>query len=333
MARCGGRIQVHLPHLKPLIVCCCYRPPSSHTIYLDRVCTMLQHASDTDRDIYFMGDLNIDWLLKKRPMKRKLNDTAAVCNPFQTINLPTTIHSNMSTWIIFSPIHQIRVQKLFQYQLDLVITIWLRWQGRATSLKWDPKLYIREFINISVKTHLLQIYIYSGTVYIHPPLLKWLYMNSWSYFPLSVTSMHIRKHTVRPTKAPLLDPDVSGLMREGKHHHLLKQVMTSLLILLKNERIDKVNTKRKGMLPVNGQLSESIAKECKFEFSVTNILDTWKLLLKVKYDKPCAHDNLHSRPLKLPAGIAAGPICSIFNLKGIYPEVWEMPWSLLYRKA
>lgn len=125
MTRCGGWIQVHLPHLKPIIVCCCYRPPSSHTIYLDTVCTMLQHASDTDRDIYFMGDLNIDWLLKKRPMKRKLNDTATVCNLFRTINLPTRINSNMSTCIdhIFTNSPVIRLQKLFHYQLDLVITI------------------------------------------------------------------------------------------------------------------------------------------------------------------------------------------------------------------
>lgn len=89
------------------------------------------------------------------------------------------------------------------------------------------------------------------------------------------------------------------------------------------------------MLPVNGQLSESIIKdhimqhkECKFEFLVTNILDTRKLLSKLKCDNPCAHDNLDSRLLKLPAGIVAGPICYIFNLK-----VWKMPRSLLYRKT
>lgn len=71
------------------------------------------------------------------------------------------------------------------------------------------------------------------------------------------------------------------------------------------------------MLSVNGQLSESITKDhimqhkdCKFEFSVTNILDTRKLLSKLK----CV-------------------ICYNFNLKGIYPEVWKIPRSLLYRKA
>lgn len=62
-------------------------------------------------------------------------------------------------------------------------------------------------------------------------------------------------------------------------------------------------------------------KDCKFEFSVTSILDIEKPL---KFDKPCGHDKLDRRLLKLSARIVAGPICYIFNLslkEGIYPQV------------
>ena len=89
-------IQVHLPHLKPLLVCCCYRPPTSDAAYLEKICTMLQNVSDKDREMYFIGDLNIDWLSKNCPMKRKLKDTATICNLAQMINLPTRINMNNS---------------------------------------------------------------------------------------------------------------------------------------------------------------------------------------------------------------------------------------------
>lgn len=68
-------------------------------------------------------------------------------------------------------------------------------------------------------------------------------------------------------------------------------------------------------------------KDCKFEFSVTYILDIEKLLSELKYDKPCGHDKLDSRLLKLSARIVASPICYIFNLslkEGIYPQVWKV---------
>ncbi len=52
-----------------------------------------------------------------------------------------------------------------------------------------------------------------------------------------------------------------------------------------------------------------------------------KLLSGLKCDKPCGHDNLDRRLLKLAAKIAASPICYIFNLsfnKGIYPQEWKV---------
>lgn len=63
-------------------------------------------------------------------------------------------------------------------------------------------------------------------------------------------------------------------------------------------------------------------KDCKFEFPGTNILDIEKLLSELKCDKPCGHDKLDSRLLKLSARIVASPICYIFNLS--LKEVWKV---------
>ena len=55
-------LQIHLPHLKPIIVGSCYIPPSANCQYLDNMCEMLDNGCDINREIYFLGDLNIDWL-------------------------------------------------------------------------------------------------------------------------------------------------------------------------------------------------------------------------------------------------------------------------------
>ena len=84
-------LQVCLKHLKPILIGCCYRPPSANSWYLDKICEMLDHASSTSHEIYFMGDLNIDWNSFCCPMKMKLMNASAACGLSQVINKPTRI--------------------------------------------------------------------------------------------------------------------------------------------------------------------------------------------------------------------------------------------------
>ena len=52
------RLQVHLPHLKTLLLGSCYRPPSANSQYLDNMCKMLDNVCVINREVYFLGDLN-----------------------------------------------------------------------------------------------------------------------------------------------------------------------------------------------------------------------------------------------------------------------------------
>ena len=54
-------LQVQLPHLKPILVGSCYRPPSAYSQYLDNMCEMLDNVCNINREVYFLGDLNIDF--------------------------------------------------------------------------------------------------------------------------------------------------------------------------------------------------------------------------------------------------------------------------------
>ena len=56
-------LQVHLPHLKPILVGSCYRPPSANSQYLDNMSEMLDNVCD----------LNIDWLSSSCPLKTCIN--------------------------------------------------------------------------------------------------------------------------------------------------------------------------------------------------------------------------------------------------------------------
>lgn len=94
-------LQVHLPHIKPLLLVCCHRPPSSDSQYLDNLCEMLDRACDVNREIYVLGDLNIYFLSRSCPLKKKLLTVTSACNLAQVINKPTRVFTN-STGIISS---------------------------------------------------------------------------------------------------------------------------------------------------------------------------------------------------------------------------------------
>lgn len=82
-------LQVHLPHLKPMLIGCCYRPPGSGSQYLDDSGEMFERACDENREIYILGDLNIDFLASKCSLKKKILTITGACNLVQVINQPT----------------------------------------------------------------------------------------------------------------------------------------------------------------------------------------------------------------------------------------------------
>ena len=85
-------LQVHLAHLKPFLLGCCYRPPSANSQYLNSVCEMLESVYDVNREVYFLGDLNIDWFSSSCQLKRKFLTSA--CNLVQVIIQPTRVFTN-----------------------------------------------------------------------------------------------------------------------------------------------------------------------------------------------------------------------------------------------
>ena len=65
-------VKVHLPHLKPVLIGCCYRPPGSDVQYLKDLCVLIDRVTDVNCDIFLLGDMNIDWFANQCPMKQKM---------------------------------------------------------------------------------------------------------------------------------------------------------------------------------------------------------------------------------------------------------------------
>ena len=86
-------LQAQLPHLRPVLIGCCYRPPDAPVMYLDQICEMLDRVCDSDNEVYFLGDINLNWNNQTCSLRRKLLSCADTCNLKQVVKKPTRICS------------------------------------------------------------------------------------------------------------------------------------------------------------------------------------------------------------------------------------------------
>ena len=55
---------------------------------------MFDRACDEKREIYVLGDLNINFLASSCPLKKKILSMTSACNLVQVINQPTRVFTN-----------------------------------------------------------------------------------------------------------------------------------------------------------------------------------------------------------------------------------------------
>ena len=67
-------LQINLPHIKPLLIGCVYRPPSANVDYLNQMCLMLDQVCDLGHETYLLGDTNIDWNSSNCPLKARVGN-------------------------------------------------------------------------------------------------------------------------------------------------------------------------------------------------------------------------------------------------------------------
>ena len=85
---------MNLPHIKPILVGCCYRPPSSDQHYLEAMGEMLDKVCELNMEIVFTGDINIDGLSPNCSLKNQLATITDACCLKQVVTQPTRLSTN-----------------------------------------------------------------------------------------------------------------------------------------------------------------------------------------------------------------------------------------------
>ena len=221
-------LQIQLPHTKHILVCCGYRPPRSDISYLENICTMLQHATESNSEIVFAIDMNVDWLTNCS-LKRKLQVAATECNVSQIVNVPTRINVNMDGVRTATCIDHFytnapdKCSKVMSVRMgfsdhNLIVMTW-----KANLPKTGPKIIhkrmYRKFVEKSFLNDLEK-------VDWNPVLEAYDIDNALDSFTKifsSACDKHapIKKITVRKNKAPWLDEEVR---KSIKDRDLLKKL-------------------------------------------------------------------------------------------------------------
>jgi hypothetical protein len=55
---------------------------------------MFDNVSDINREVYFLGDLHIDWLSSNYPLKKNLQTVTSACNLLQVVSQPRRVFTN-----------------------------------------------------------------------------------------------------------------------------------------------------------------------------------------------------------------------------------------------
>lgn len=215
-------LQVQLPSLKPVFIGCCYRPPNATVMYLDQICEMLDRVCDINNEIYFLGDLNIDWNSRCCALRNKLLSLTDACNLSQVITKPTRIcsradGSKSSTCIdlIFTNVAEL-ISKVISMPVGCsdhnLIAIGRRTKvpksGQKIILKrifkyYNENDYYNEVRNIDWTTVLREE---------DPDLALDVFTNL--LIPIIDKHAPVRKQTVRNVTAPWLDQELKQYMMQ-----------------------------------------------------------------------------------------------------------------------
>jgi hypothetical protein len=55
---------------------------------------MLDSVCDVNREVHFLGDMNVDWFSSSCLLNRRLLTVSSACNLVQVINQPTRVFTN-----------------------------------------------------------------------------------------------------------------------------------------------------------------------------------------------------------------------------------------------
>lgn len=223
-------LQIQMPHTKPLLMACCYRPPSADGAYLDKICDMFDRSSTSGYEVYFMGDMNIDWLSGKCPLKNKLVNVANICGLTQVINKPTrtllkTDGKGSSTCIdhVFTNVPELCSAILcipVGYSDHKLIMI----NRKVKMIKAGPKIIHKRSYRFFRKEEFIDVQNSSWLNVLSKTDPEALYEFNNIFMRLVDQHAPLKKFVVRATSTPWLDKELKDSMKERDNANITANI-------------------------------------------------------------------------------------------------------------
>uniref|UniRef100_A0A3B3CXC8 Reverse transcriptase domain-containing protein n=1 Tax=Oryzias melastigma TaxID=30732 RepID=A0A3B3CXC8_ORYME len=205
-----------------MLICCCYRPPSSNAEYLNDICMMIQRVSDLNCDVFILADMNIDWFSHKCSLKKTISDTIVLSNLCQLINVPTRAGINqagLSTSTCIDHIYTNCAEKCTNVCSEPVslrdhniVSLVLKTKVPKVGPKGIHKRMYKLFKEEDFVCDMARVQWDEVLSQTHAEMALEMFCELFS----SICDKHapVRKVTVRSSRAPWLDADLQQLMKE-----------------------------------------------------------------------------------------------------------------------
>lgn len=89
-------IQLQPVYGKSVLVGCVYRPPNANILYSQQICEMLEKVSEENKEIFLLGDMNINWFDTQCSVRKEIGSICSACNLTQIIMVPTRVKVNVA---------------------------------------------------------------------------------------------------------------------------------------------------------------------------------------------------------------------------------------------
>lgn len=225
-------IQIHIPHSKPTLISCCYRPPNSNASYLDGLCENFDKVCDEGKNVFILGDLNINWFSKNCPLYKRLNFMTSVCHLSQIVNQATRFTVSKDSFQTSTCIDHIftNVPELCSQAVSMAVgcsdhnliavskKAKLPKSGariilRRSFQRFNPDLFLNDINNLQWSDVCEQQDVNIA-------------LNTFMYKLMQVVNKHapIRKKTIRSSSAPWVDNELRSLMLQRDKAKAVAQI-------------------------------------------------------------------------------------------------------------
>ena len=215
-------VQVYLPFIKPIIVCCFYRPPSADAMYMESICEMLDRISDENCEIYALGDANVHWGLESCPNKKKLVSILNACNLSQVVECPTRITMGRDGSITSTCIDHIYTNASLRCSKAISSPVGCSDHNLIAITRFTktpkPKANIistRSYRSFNEASFLSEIEGVDWSI-VSQELNPEIAVNKFMNLFMNIVNRHapVKKFTVKNRPAPWLDSNLRALMKE-----------------------------------------------------------------------------------------------------------------------